>query len=186
MAEAADPVKLALEYMTLLLEQAEKCGVGAGGGEQKEGQEKRRTGSAIARRAEDLPSLVASAGLIPALTFYMSKAERDKFRAFLGILAGGRAVEECKGIGEEFGAGEGAGYSAMLAVAAKALEDLGFINVSESLGEGGDPLQTLARGLQRLRGSPEELVAERQMIELLVEVKKLAEAFFKSREETRT
>lgn len=67
--ERVDPIGLALKLTLKLVQLVEKCKE-ANGTETKNTEE----GKGITRRAKDLPGLVASVGLIPALTFYMSKA----------------------------------------------------------------------------------------------------------------
>lgn len=65
--ERVDPIGLALKLTLKLVQLVEKC-------KEATGTETKITGEGITRRAKDLPGLVASVGLIPALTFYMSKA----------------------------------------------------------------------------------------------------------------
>lgn len=164
-------IKLALTYILRLSDFAEECRPAVCGDE----KEKCRPGAGIARRAKDLPGLVASAGLIPALTFYMSKAKEENYQAFLCILQGSEAsCAKCNQVKDDLGSGEKAGYAPILALAALGLQTLGHI-------EAVDDYRKLAQGLLELNKSPHHaMVAERQLQELLVEAKKLAEAFFQA------
>ena len=169
-------VRLALAYMLRLSGFAEQCRPTVCSG-LREG-EKCRLGAGIARRAKDLPSLVASAGLVPALTFYMSKADEESYKSFLCILrGGGGGCAACNEVREDLGWSEKAGYAPVLALAALGLNALGHVGDV-------DDYKRLAQGLMGLSTSPSRaLLAERQLLELLVETKKLAEAFFHEEEE---
>ena len=163
-------IKLALTYILRLSDFAEECRPAVCGDEKGE---KCKLGAGIARRAKDLPGLVASAGLIPALTFYMSKAEEKNYRVFLCILGGSEAsCAECNQVKDDLGGSEKAGYAPILALAALGLQTLGHL-------ETVDDYKKLAQGLLELSKDPHHaMVAERQLQELLIEAKKLAEAFF--------
>ena len=155
-------VKMALDDVRMIHRLVEACGA---------------SGRGVARRAKDLPSMVASAGLVPALTFYMSKASEEVYKAILRYLDGGDAGALCKGLSgklvEELGEKEGAGYSTLLALAARFLSKNGLLG-----SVGGYP--ELAGELSRLAGDPARVAAaEGLLLEYLIEVKKLAEAFFR-------
>ena len=169
-------VKLALAYMLRLSGFAEQCRPIVCSGQDGDG--KCRLGAGIARRAKDLPGLVASAGLVPALTFYMSKADEKSYKSFLCVLRGGEGgCAKCNGVKEDLGWSEKAGYAPVLALAALGLQELGHVGDVEDY-------KKLALGLLELSTSPSRaLLAERQLLELLVEAKKLAEAFFHEEEE---
>jgi CRISPR type III-B/RAMP module-associated protein Cmr5 len=149
-------------------------------------EEKKKMGAGIARRAKDLPSLIASAGLVPALTFYMSKSKKDNYMTICNILSGNNdtSIKEanCKDLEEELSSKEKAGYSTLLAVAACGLRHLGLIGRENDVAS----LEGLAAALKKLLDSGEPhriLAAEKAMTDYLIEVKKLAEAFFKTDEE---
>ncbi len=158
-----DSVALALEHALRIKEAAESVGAG---------------GRGFRRRARDLPSLALSAGLVPALTFYLSKVERgDLLSEALELLRGSRKPEEAaKKLGGELGDKEGAGYTIMLAAIAVAAEALAGVSL---LAGGGDPRISLAQGLRKLR---ERAGEERRLLRILqpylTELKKLADAFF--------
>ena len=182
-AGSADPVRLALLYVTRLADLVEACRDKICG--EVRGDEECRPGAGIARRASDLPGLVASAGLVPALTFYMSKADGYLLKSYIELLgrgdAGNPGDQLCGRAADDLGWREKAGYTAVLATAARGLIDLGYL---EEPGDDADAVRWLAEGLKSLRGSSREVVAERRMLDFLVEVKKLAAAFFKTQEET--
>lgn len=182
MTRAIDPVSMAIEHMLLVRSLAEKaaakCGI--------DGKDK---GGAIQRRAKDLPGMVYTVGLVPALTFYMSKVENSQLytRIYELLRSGdeGRVdiiVEEVfreereKGkdnsLCKEMGGREAAGYTTLLAMAAATLAEAGILK--------GDPssLQGLAASLKKLRDEGGESYAARLLAEYLGEAKKLAEAFF--------
>jgi len=171
-----DPVALALTHMTLLRRLLDRCRKVLCNGqddERKQECRKNMNGGAIQRRAKDLPSMVASAGLIPALTFYMAKASEDRFKGFLGLL-GSKDIDKvnCQRIREDLEDGEGAGYSPLLALAIKALSEHNYINHVEDY-------VALAYELRKLRERGiDELAAEQVVLGYLLEVKKLADAFF--------
>ncbi len=169
-----DPVRAALTYVLRIAEQVRLCREQGGGG--------KVTGEALRRRARDLPTLVASAGMVPALTFYMSKASAETLETLLDRVLGGEGPsgELCGSLSSELSGSEGVGYATLLALATRALEDMGYLaGVTGSR----DAVTALARGLLSLRGTEKELVAERRLIEFLVEVKKLAEALLRDSSE---
>jgi len=169
-----DPVRAALTYVLRIAEQVRLCREQDGGGGV--------TGEAVRRRARDLPTLVASAGMVSALTFYMSKADSETLQTLLDRVLGGEGPsgELCGSLRGELGGGEGAGYSTLLALATRALEDMGYLG---GVTGSSDTMTALARGLLSLRGTEKELVAERRLLEFLVEVKKLAEALLRDSSE---
>lgn len=170
-----DSVRLALEYVTRLAEVVETCRSQICSTE----REKCKPGAGIARRANDLSNLVASAGLVPAMTFYMSKADGVLLVKVIDILNGGQVTSDfCEEAAEDLGGKEKAGYTSMLAIAAKGLTDLGYIDNPSNL-RAGNGMKWLAEGLKKLKTNGNEIIAERRMLELLIEIKKLASAFFK-------
>ena len=168
--DSFDPVKAALTYVLRIAEQVRQCRALDGG--------EKVTGEAVKRRARDLPTLVASAGMVPALTFYMSKASAETLQTMLDKVLGGEGPsrELCGSLRDELGGSEGAGYSTLLALATRALEDMGYLG---GVTGSSDTVAALAQGLLSLRGTERELVAERRLLEFLVEVKKLAEALLR-------
>lgn len=174
--DVVDSVALALTHMTLLRQLLDRCRETLCNDEDDEKKRKcwkNMNGGAIQRRAKDLPSMVASAGLVPALTFYIAKADENRFRRFLELLDIKDIDKiDCEQLREDLGEGEGAGYSPLLALAVKALNEHNYINYVEDY-------VTLANELRKLRERGiEELAAEQVILGYLLEVKKLADAFF--------
>ena len=172
-------VEEALRGVSLLWDLFEACREGL-----PEKEKKEVSGAGVARRAKDLPSMVSSAGLVPALTFYMSKADQGLYQGLYRYLRGGAgdAHGVCsaapEGLRKELGGKEGAGYAALLALAAVFLAETGYLDP--------EPVdyRSLAEALRGLAaGTVRALAAERLLLEYLVEVKKLAEAFFKEEKE---
>ena len=175
-----DPVAMAIEHMLLVQrlaeKTAEKCKIG-----------RRELGAAVQRRAKDLPGMVYTVGLVPAITFYMSKVGNSKLYSMIYRLLvsgdekqaedvvkeafreeGGRDNSLC----EEMSAKEAAGYTTLLAMAAAVLAKAGVLESDPS------SLQGLASSLKTLRERGSESYAARLLVEYLGEAKKLAEAFF--------
>lgn len=168
-------VEEALRGVSLLWDLVEACREGL-----PEKEKKEVSGAGVARRAKDLPSMVSSAGLVPALTFYMSKADQEIYQRLYSYLRGrgGDVHGVCSAapgdLRKELGGKEGAGYAALLALAAAFLAETGYLDP--------EPVdyRSLAEALRGLAaGTVRALAAERLLLEYLVEVKKLAEAFFK-------
>jgi hypothetical protein len=115
-------------------------------------------------------------GLVPALTFYMAKGDENAYEFIYKALARRCTATNQKPdmkICEEFEDKEGAGYSALLAVATNMLAERGFIDGNKAAGYKG-----LAEELKAISGKAQELAARRILVEYLTEFKKLAEAFF--------
>ena len=108
-----------------------------------------RSIDAFVRRAKDFPSLVAQEGLVPAMTFYYSKAE--------GRALGLEAVKDC----EEF-TSEGRGYSVYLGFLIEVLKRYGNLKCER-------PLDCILE----VRGN--EVALTRLIMPVLVEMKKVAE-----------
>ncbi|ALL01406.1 CRISPR type III-B/RAMP module-associated protein Cmr5 [Pyrodictium delaneyi] len=173
MTPTVDPISMAIDHILLLRDLVEKATANCK-------NKMRDKGDAIRRRAKDLPSMVYTVGLIPALTFYMSKIENSKLYTDLykllrnrdkklgEQLAGNPSSDLC----QEIGGKEAAGYTTLLALAAAALSEAGVANTDLS------SLQNLAASLKSLREQGKEHYAARLLVEYLNEVKKLAEAFF--------
>jgi CRISPR type III-B/RAMP module-associated protein Cmr5 len=181
-----DPLELALHHALRVFDAARIHMRRAGGD---------RVGEAFRRRAKDFPSLMAEAGLAPALTFYLSKSNPSKLPAALR-LASCRGLDTqqldaiAKGLGEELGRGEGEGYTLMAALVLDALDKLAGLGLVERGDDGcpgeGDGYQILKRVAERLleirSGEGGEEVRAAALIEpYLVELKKLADAFFGER-----
>ncbi|GBF09152.1 type III-B CRISPR module-associated protein Cmr5 [Aeropyrum pernix] len=184
-----DPLDLAISHAAAVHEALEAYRRVCLGGE---GDEK--PGRGLKRRARSLPGLILSSGLIPALTFYMSKADTQAYREYVRLLekaergekgaaaslveaAAGGGGEACRGdsVLTELSGGEGAGYSLALAMASRALQRLARV---EAGGDGG--FAGLAATLREGLGSPEkEAAATQLLIDYLQEVKKLVEAIVK-------
>lgn len=166
-----DIVSLALDHILALERLVEKCNVGQG--RSRNG----KPGEGVTRRLKDLPTHVAYAGLVPALTFYMSKASETTYARILSLLRGEITLESIscdEKIVEDLGGGEKAGYSATLALAVAALEKIvdGFV--------AGSSFRELAEALRKLKNDwRAEMLATHLLIDYLVEAKKLGEALLK-------
>ncbi len=170
---SSDPTALAIEHMVkvydLINEVKRAC---------KKKEE--NLGEGIKRRAKDLPSLISTVGLVPALTFYMSKASENNYKRVLmylnGKLPSDKELCDKDGLASEIGGGEGAGYSSLLALTLAALVRLGIISGGV---EQVESFNKVAKNLKSLHErSHEEMAAESLILDYLIEVKKLAEAFF--------
>lgn len=168
----ADPVKLAVNHALRVKELVDELN-------------DRNTygGAGFRRRARDFPSLVAAAGLTPALLFYLSKARSDKIEEALEVMKGAKLTgDKLEILKDEVSNKEGAGYSLMLAAVIDAAEKLAGENLLAS-GE-GDAASRLASGIVKLREKPG---AEVKLVRLLepyfIELKKIADALFKEDEE---
>ncbi|BFI75769.1 type III-B CRISPR module-associated protein Cmr5 [Sulfurisphaera ohwakuensis] len=102
---------------------------------------------AFVRRAEEFPSLVAQEGLVPALTFYYSKAE-------------GKASSLDSASCEEF-RNEGKGYSVYLMFIIDVLSKFNNIKCNDSL----DCIRETRKN---------ELIITRKLLPILIEMKKVA------------
>jgi len=101
---------------------------------------------AFIRRAEDFPSLVVQEGLVPAMTFYYSKAEKE-----VNI-----ENADCEEL-----ANEGKGYSVYLSLLIDVLRS--FANLKCTL-----PLDCIREVRQN------EIIITRKILPILVEVKKVS------------
>ncbi|MEB3778651.1 MAG: type III-B CRISPR module-associated protein Cmr5 [Desulfurococcales archaeon] len=138
-------------------------------------------GAGIARRSKDLPQLVYTIGLVPSLIFYMSKSEEKTYKTILEYLNQSKINEssicECrnnrcskKDLANELGKGEGAGYTTLLALSTRYLLDEKYLNNI-------DDFKKLAENLNNLRKN-NEAIASDKLVEYLVQIKRLSEAFF--------
>ncbi len=148
-----DPVGLAIKHMKLVAEAAKAA---------------KQAGEGVRRRARELPSLMLQAGLVPTLTFFMSKAEENEFMEWFSYLRNpqptNRPSSDLKG--------EGGGYSVLLAMIFDAMEKLAGVNVGSV--SGFTDLLKILLGIGSGRG--ESLRISRILMPYLVEVKKLATA----------
>lgn len=139
---------------------------------------------AITSRLNDFPGLAATSGIMPALTYYLSKAAEEEkiFETTYWLIKNRRCkfpekdrsmiVGSLKDI--EGNRGEGKGYGIALALLIASLESVGFLTIngeSPGLREVADALlQTLNSG----SGVP-----EMEALEVITELKKLGTAFYK-------
>ena len=148
---------------------------------------KLKRGEAIRRRARSLPSLVASAGFISSLTFYMSKANEWNYQQVYEYLVKCFNNEETVNcfnyasskdfLKEVSGEGEG-GYATLTALIAV---ELGRLLKEMEIGTNYDRISTLPRLssiLLNIIEKGKEIEVEKFMIQFLMEVKRLAEAYF--------
>lgn len=182
-----DPVELAILHV-LRIKNAANIAI----------KEKEKAGEGFLRRARELPSLISSSGLVPALLFYAAKSEMKNLPQAIKIVSCDLREEELKkltpNLEGELGGGEGQGYTLMLAAIIDALEKLGgfrLLNKStteicietctETSSENKEdkPIELL-KGLKRFRES--YLVAEIKATAILqpylIELKKVSEAVF--------
>ena len=172
-----DPLELAIDLMLrldeLIRDAQQHCPT------DQQGREEKRYGDGVRRRLRSLPGLVASTGLIPALTFYMSKAKPQVYSLLYNYLAAPqdkmreakpqlkeicKPIEkngkktysnECKDLCTELGSKEASGYAASIALTAVALRRLLDDLPKDNSGTGNNnnmgSLQGLARYLLALR-----------------------------------
>ena len=169
-----DPVALALSHgyriKAGVQELRDKCKEDLSMGESKPED---YNGEGVVRRAKELPGLIASSGLVPALTFYMSKIESEEELEEALKLLEGKEADICK-LKEALSNKEGAGYSIMLAAVIDALEKLAGVSFVKPI-----TLTSLAGTLLSLRTGKDhmlELEAEYMISDYLIEAKKVLEA----------
>jgi len=104
---------------------------------------------AFIRRAEDFPSLVVQEGLVPAMTFYYSKAEKE-------INIENADCEELTN--------EGKGYSVYLSFLIDVLRNFTNLKCTSQL----DCIREVRQG---------EIVVTRKILPILVEMKKVSNIF---------
>ena len=140
---------------------------------------------ALSRRARELPTLVLQTGLTPALTFYLSKVEKEEvYKLVLEALEAkvdeSKLKELAEKVREEVG-GEGKGYTALLSISAYTLKQLANIYGIEKCKNMGTIVE-LVECLHEIRGDRhKEVMLEKQFINFMLEVKKLFDAFFKEK-----
>ena len=165
-----DPVELAIDHALRVKEAADKLRLGAGS-----------AGQAFARRAEQLPGLMASAGLVAALTFYLSKSKPEKLADATKLLSPSDIKDDelkrlASSLRDELGAGEGAGYTLVTAAVAIAMREIAGVNVNLNSNQ---PAVEIAKALKNLRCQKGKTIKVHAALQpYLVELKKLASAFF--------
>jgi len=135
-----------------------------------ENEEDKKRG--FTRRASNFPSLLTSAGLIPAITFYMAKAKEEKYTSAYKYLKGEEIADDV--LKDELSTEESAGYSLYLACVADALK-----RACEELcnyKEEPEDLKKLVAMLKKIRKEGKSLLLEKIIQEYSIEMKKLAEA----------
>ncbi len=135
-------------------------------------------------RIRNLPSLMLEAGVVPALTFYLSKVEmrdtllKDLYKYFsgkIGLNELDNYLDKCKEnkLLEEVGSKESAGYSLAMAVILSAMNNLLGINFDEN-----DFLKSVAENLKSLwKDADKRFELELKLSIYAEELKKLVEAF---------
>lgn len=175
-----DPVGEALSVTLRLKELAEICSGAAGD------QLRGKPGDAVYRRAREVPELIASSGLVPAMTLYMAKGPNRIYETIYSYLAGLRSAQDVYKAAQDDGrcgtvcgelADQSCGYAALLAAvslfASRAFEALSGASHDVS------DYKSLATMLSELHSDGRlELAVTRLTIEYLLEIKKLAEAFW--------
>ncbi len=153
----------------------------------------------LVSRAKDLPTLIATAGITQAITFYLSKSNlgesnnekcfADLVNYLLGIKgsAGSSNLKDCV---SNDSTGEGKGYLTMLAITTAALSMV-LNTVKERPRECRDltTAADIASCFLKLKESksPVALITiERKLTDILVTIKRLAEAFYPARKEEET
>ena len=140
---------------------------------------------ALSRRARELPTLILQAGLIPALTFYLSKVENGEvYKLILEALEEKAKETELKKFDKEIEKEvkeEGKGYTALLSISAYTLKQLANVYKIEKC-ENINTIAELVECLYEIRSDrSKEVVLEKQFIKFMLEVKKLFDAFFKEK-----
>ncbi|MCE4605946.1 MAG: type III-B CRISPR module-associated protein Cmr5 [Desulfurococcales archaeon] len=173
----SNPLEIALEHSTRIAHALEKL---------------EEHGRGIRSRARELPGLLAQSGLIPTVVLYMSKVggKNSLFQnAFNFIDKGDETVLE--NIREEFTDKEGTGYIIFLAAIASALSKLtnNKINLMEQNGGYNQiSLHSIAENALKYLSKPstesiELAVGEKLLLEYLLQMKRLLEAFIPGTEE---
>lgn len=133
-------------------------------------------GESFQRRVEDFPGLVSAAGLVPALTFYLSKVEDyGVLRDFYSLFSSGslprdaRREKMLEDLREE-GLGYASALAAILAYAARQAP------AGCSLKLDGDAARGVAEFLDCIRRGGGELVVLATLEPFVVELGKLARA----------
>lgn len=174
----ADPVKLALIHAIRIKEAVDQLN------SRKEGGEGEKAGAKGFRsRARELPGLILSSGIVPALTFYLSKTSDDEtLRKAVELLKTDQnpSYDVIDGLSNELSNKEGTGYTLMLAAVAIATEVL----YGKSLFDGHEVNRVcFAKGLLDLSCKPsEERQLTRILLPYLTELKKLSDSFFGEKE----
>ena len=140
---------------------------------------------AIASRLSDFPALAATSGIMPALTFYLSKAvdEEEAFTATYRLIK----TAECRFTGErlsntkkyfekiEGSGGEGKGYGVTLALILASLEKIGYLAVEAERPGIREVADALLRVLEGAGGASDE-----EVLQVITELKKVGTAFYKT------
>jgi len=164
---ARDAVKLAIEHALKLREVA----AGSTG----------KVGEGLTTRAREFPSLALSAGLVPALAFYLAKAveEKDALLATIRLLKCGSISDaEENTLLNALGGGEGKGYPIIVGALAVALDELAGTDMAKCDSE--TPEKDIAQALKDLReGRPvRESVALGRLLPYAESFKRMIEALF--------
>ena len=151
---------------------------------------------ALSRRARELPTLILQTGLMPALTFYLSKVEKES--VYMLVLKALEIEAEkmkpddddlvkkvkklAKEIKEEVEE-EGKGYTALLSISAYILKQFANMYGIEKC-KNVYTVAEFVECLHEIRSNRDkEVMLEKQFINFMLEVKKLFDAFFKEKEQ---
>ncbi|HIC99671.1 MAG TPA: hypothetical protein EYP08_08690, partial [Pyrodictiaceae archaeon] len=137
----------------------------------------------------ELPTLVLQTGLIPALTFYLSKVEKEEvYKLVLEALEAKvdkskleeLSEEDKKMVREEVG-GEGKGYTTLLGISAYMLKQLADMYKIEKC-KNINTIVGFVECLHEIRNNRgKEVILEKQFMKFMLEVKKLFDAFFREK-----
>ncbi len=158
-----------------------------------------KCGSSIARRFSDLPSLIVTTGLIPVLTFYLSKLSREDNTYFKHLLKLFREKTNLNKIIEDLARDqskkdpekqkekiirylvsefteESKGYLIGLIIITNYLNKVNIVNIID-----GYDLKYLAKDLKEIRegkSKPCEIIVQKILEPYLLELKKLTRGLF--------
>lgn len=185
-----DPLGLALEHALRIKKAVDKWSSTKREEDDSGSRKDSKPGDGFKRRVNDFPGLMLSAGISPALLFYMAKADAAKLKNAYTLLSSetidDKMLEELvKGLGDELGSAEGSGYALMLAAVVHAIEQLTGHKVTSTNGELDHV--AIARFIKKMRACTSircqngvsEIQASMILYPYLVELRKLADAFFK-------
>jgi CRISPR type III-B/RAMP module-associated protein Cmr5 len=171
-----DPVNEAFTVALKYSDLAERC--------RETSKENIKLGGPIAKKAKELPGLIASAGLVPGLAFYLSKSDDDNlYQSMLEYLLDKNALlQNCSEndklkneLLKELGGSEKKGYTTLLAATAYAINQI----TGKDLSDKKKLIETLKDIHQDITM---EAIIEAQVLQYLQELKKLAVALFEEEE----
>lgn len=185
-----DPLGLALEHALRIKKAVDKWSSTKREEDASESKKDSKPGDGFKRRVKDFPGLMLSAGISPALLFYMAKADAAKLNAAYTLLSS-ETIDDTmleklvNKLDDELGGAEGSGYALMLASVIHAIEQLTGYKITNTNGELDHA--AIARFIKKIRectsircqNGVSEIQASMILYPYLVELRKLADAFFK-------